>query len=226
MILILLTCKIGSSHNDSGFFLLLNEKGLHESALGMISMVMLPFNIWICVMVGYYLQNNSNELELFYKGIGLKYFSCFYGLLLLIYYPENNELTMNYYLLLFIENIISSIAMNCVFVSICGFFNKIADFSMAGSILTFLNTVHNVGGSLPRYFVYHAIDFLTLKEKCAEADCPNCKPECTPGMHGYYPLAVISLCFAVGYMLVLRKLIAKVNLFPKSSWFIEKTKEN
>jgi MFS transporter, PAT family, solute carrier family 33 (acetyl-CoA transportor), member 1 len=226
LILILLTSKLGTSFNDSALMLVLTEKGLKETDLGMIAFVMLPFDIGICALVSVYLKRSSSELSLYYKGIIFKIFCAVYGLVVLQLFPSDGEISYYYYFILLFGNFLSSIAMSCTYVSICGFFNKIADISMAGTVLTFLNAINNFGSSLPRYCVYKAISFLTVKEQCIEVGCPDCVLECTKGTHGYYPLAFISLFFSFFYIFVLKKLIKKVESFPRTSWVHKETKGN
>ena len=222
LIAVLLTSRLGTAFNDSALMLVLSEKGLNESQLGILSLIMTPVGICITGLVSLYLKKNESYLAVYYQGLVLKIFCCFYGLFILQIFPIDKVLTPSFYALLILGNICSSIAMNLYFVAICGFFNKIADESMTGTILTFLNAINNLGASLPRYAIFQAISALTIEKVCIQTGCPDCMEECTEGRHGYYPLAAISLSFAVIYIFILKRLIQKVDSYPENSWKIEK----
>lgn len=48
-----------------------------------------------------------------------------------------------------------------MFVSSSAFYTQIADPVIGGTYLTLLNTVSNLGGTWPRYFVLEGVDFFT-----------------------------------------------------------------
>lgn len=48
-----------------------------------------------------------------------------------------------------------------MFVSSSAFYTQIADPVIGGTYLTLLNTVSNLGGTWPRYFVLRGVDFFT-----------------------------------------------------------------
>ena len=48
-----------------------------------------------------------------------------------------------------------------MFVSSSAFYTQIADPIIGGTYLTLLNTVANLGGTWPRYFVLVGVDFFT-----------------------------------------------------------------
>jgi MFS transporter, PAT family, solute carrier family 33 (acetyl-CoA transportor), member 1 len=52
-----------------------------------------------------------------------------------------------------------------MFVSSSAFYTQIADPIIGGTYLTLLNTVSNLGGTWPRYFVLGGVDFFT-KTSC------------------------------------------------------------
>ena len=52
-----------------------------------------------------------------------------------------------------------------MFVSSSAFFTQIADPVIGGTYLTLLNTVSNLGGTWPRYFVLRGVDLFT-KASC------------------------------------------------------------
>ncbi|OMJ78339.1 hypothetical protein SteCoe_21895 [Stentor coeruleus] len=216
LLLILLTSRLGTSFNDSALLLVLSEKGLKESSFGFFAVIMLPIDIALCTLVGFLLKKYPNELRFYRVGLIFKVCACCWGLVLLQSYP-GYPIPNYYYAMLFVGNIASSIAMDCMFVSICSFFNKIADIAIAGTILTFLNTLHNLGSSLPRYGVYKAIHYLSAPSICEESACEGCEIKCTEGRHGYYPLAAISLLFALFYIFWIKKIINKIEALYKKS---------
>lgn len=214
LIVVLLTRKLFTSFHDNALVLVLSEKGLNESELGLIALIILPIDISLSALVGYYLKKYNSHLSLYYKGFLLQLICCLYGLFLIDSFPSDKILTTSYYLMLFIGDILSSVASSFMFVSICAFFNIIVDQSIAGTILTFLNTVNNLGSSLPRYVIYRGISYFTIESTCHENYC-------TESRHGYFPIAYISLSLSMFYLFFLHKLLKAISHYSIPSWTLE-----
>ena len=108
-----------------------------------------------------------------------------------------------------------------MFVTVAAFFNKIADVSLGGTIITLLNTVNNLGARWPSFFVFRAIDWFgvpsmcqTLGEVCSE----QCPEECTEAVHGIYIVQGILMCYGLFYMIYLRKMVKILGEAREDEW--------
>lgn len=72
----------------------------------------------------------------------------------------------------------SSFASTLMFVSQGTFFAQVADSSMGGTYLTFLNTISNLGGSWPRPIIFAAIDLFS-RHTCVGIDHPESQSLCS-----------------------------------------------
>jgi PAT family acetyl-CoA transporter-like MFS transporter 1 len=136
-----------------------------------------------------------------------------------------------------------------MFVSSSAFYTQIADPVIGGTYLTLLNTVSNLGGTWPRYFVLRGVDFFTqatciLPEKSelestpphtdSEADivrscatepeklaCIAAEGECHKYVDGYY--IVNTLCVGIAFVMFMwyiRPRVTKLQGIPQLAWKI------
>lgn len=69
-----------------------------------------------------------------------------------------------YFALIILSTVAGSFASTVQFVGISAFHTQIADPLIGGTYMTLLNTVSNLGGTWPRYFVLKAVDAWTTSE--------------------------------------------------------------
>ena len=102
-----------------------------------------------------------------------------------------------------------SIARNFKFVSICGFFNRIADVRIGGTYMTLLATILNLAGEWPSQIVFPAVDFFTYVDENK-----------VQVLNGYYPVAITLLVMGTIMGVVVKKLMEKLQSIPPEQWTI------
>ena len=137
-----------------------------------------------------------------------------------------------------------------MFVSSSAFYTQIADPVIGGTYLTLLNTVSNLGGTWPRYFVLRGVDFftratcilpenselesktptsskrwLTTVQSCAtepeKLACLAAEGECHKYVDGYY--IVNTLCVGIAFamfMWYIRPRVTKLQGINQLAWKI------
>mmetsp|Transcript_10165 Transcript_10165/g.15201 ORF Transcript_10165/g.15201 Transcript_10165/m.15201 type:complete len:473 (+) Transcript_10165:7-1425(+) len=219
LIAVLLTSRIALSAHDNALGLVIIDKGFPEAQLGIIAVFQLPFDILFSILIGWKCRG-GNELKIYFVGFCLRLVLCFYGVMLLWIYP-GGEPSNSFYALLVFGSILTSIGANCMFVSICAFFNKIADERIGGSMLTFLNTVLNFGSTWPKLFVLWGIENWGSKGFCRGTfDYCYEECECEGGVHGYYPVTFCSMLFGVAYLGFLFRSTQKLGNSSSENWDI------
>jgi MFS transporter, PAT family, solute carrier family 33 (acetyl-CoA transportor), member 1 len=135
-----------------------------------------------------------------------------------------------------------------MFVSSSAFYTQIADPVIGGTYLTLLNTVSNLGGTWPRFFVLAGVDFFTkatcilpeselertflyllieliLAHSChtepEKAQCVAAGGMCEKHVDGYY--IVNTLCVAIGFVLFfwyIRPRVTKLQGISHHAWTV------
>jgi len=133
-----------------------------------------------------------------------------------------------------------------MFVSSSAFHTQIADPIIGGTYLTLLNTISNLGGTWPRFFVLEGVDYFT-KATCIlpdpteistslhkslitaqschtepeKADCLAAGGSCHKYVDGYY--IVNTLCVLIGFSLFfgyIRPRVTKLQGINPTAWKI------
>jgi PAT family acetyl-CoA transporter-like MFS transporter 1 len=96
-----------------------------------------------------------------------------------------------------------------LFVSQCAFFARICDESIGGTYMTLLNTIANLGGTWPKFFVLYLADLLTIKDLDSISQLSFVYSAFGIGkIDGFYLVGIICVVFgAVWYYLNSSKLI-------------------
>jgi hypothetical protein len=147
-------------------------------------------------------------------------------------YPKH--MTNTYFFSVIGLTVLSSFMNTVMFVSISAFISTIADPSIGGTYMTFLNTLSNFGGTWPRFFVLEAVAYFS-ESKCiidglerlghgcsseqSKHECERAQGTCVFERDGYYTVntAMILaglLCFTVYIYHNTRKL----ELVPLENW--------
>ncbi|KAI8051641.1 acetyl-coenzyme A transporter 1-domain-containing protein [Syncephalis plumigaleata] len=133
----------------------------------------------------------------------------------------------------------SSFASTVQFVGIGVFMNSIADPAVGGTYMTFLNTLSNLGGTWPRYFVLEAVDWFTNAQchipnqpssvfqctsEIGKKECKTLGGQCTIYQDGYYIVSGISIVISITLLLFFIRGTARVlNVtIPPATWRIVK----
>lgn len=156
-----LIAKIGFVTNDSVTNLKLLEKGLKKEDLSLAVLIDFPLEI----LFGYYAakwSTGSKPLRPWLLAFQGRLVAAVLGMALVYFMPK--EVGWFYFVLIVLEHIISSFMSTVQFVSASAFHTQIADPLIGGTYMTLLNTISNLGGTLPKYFVLEGVDKFTIKQ--------------------------------------------------------------
>lgn len=239
LVVILLFAKLGFQVNDSATNLKLLEKGLSKEDLSITVLIDFPFEM----IFGYYAgtwSSGKSPLVPWMLGFAGRLMAAICAQLLLYLFPTNGKVGSFYFLLILLQHLFSSFMSTIQFVSLCAFFNNIADPSIGGTYMTTLNTLSNYGGTWPKFFIFYIIDKLTisvcLKSKVGDRGAnlyvitsEHLKEQCEKdGNHVriirdgfYYANMLCILCGIVIFFWVRKKAMYLQNI-PKSNWRVRK----
>ncbi|KAG8907559.1 AAA ATPase afg3 [Tulasnella sp. 403] len=217
-----LVSKIGFQANDAVTNLKLVEKGLNKEDLALVVLVDFPFQIiggWIAARWSVGDKALRPWLWAFWIRLGF----CLYYPFIVWAFPKP-PIPAGFFLLLIVSNVLSGFAGTVQFVGISAFHTQIADPLIGGTYMTLLNTISNLGGTWPKFFVLRGVDALTvatcqvgtspLKEvanaasvigtECVsdagKAACNDIGGTCVIQKDGYYYISLI--CVTVGAALL------------------------
>lgn len=207
-IAILLLSKIGFQANEAVTPLKLIEKGLQKEDLAVSVLIDFPFQI----LFGYYAakwSSGSSPLNPWLWAFAGRLFFSAIGMVLVKAFPEGGS-TTSYFSTVIIVNVLTSFVSTVQFVSIGSFFTRISDPSIGGTYMTLLNTLSNLGGTWPKYFVLEAVEFFTSK-KCIVDD--HGIQTCTIIRDGYYITGII--CVIIGTLIFLQFVLPNIKTLQK-----------
>jgi hypothetical protein len=211
LISVLLTVKLWSSAHDNAIGLELIDKGFPQASLASFAVLMLPVEILISLSIGWF-SRADRLMKMFTFGFGVRLLSIAYGIVILNSYPDG-PMTTSYYSLVLSCAVIHSIGSNCMFVSICAFFNQISDPLIGGTYITLLNTLHNFGSTWHRALILYIIDSFT--EDCQP--CTDCPP-CDNDSNAFSVVSGTLLLLGIGYFCFLKYATNKLQQFPLQAW--------
>ncbi|KAJ3117381.1 hypothetical protein HK098_006260 [Nowakowskiella sp. JEL0407] len=173
-IIILLIAKIGFVANEAVTGLKLLEFGYQKEDLALGVLIDFPFQL----LFGYYAakwSSGKRPLKPWIYGFYGRLIAAVFGLILVNTISFTGPTRSMFYVVLF-SIVFRSFAGTVQFVSIGSFFTKISDPAIGGTYMTLLNTIANLGGTWPNFFVLKAVDYFT------DATCilPEKKPSNPP----------------------------------------------
>ena len=74
------------------------------------------------------------------------------------------KISTSYFFLIVLSTVFNSFASTVQFVGITAFHTQVADPVIGGTYMTLLNTLSNLGGTWPRYFVFKMVDYFTVSQ--------------------------------------------------------------
>ncbi|KAI8847879.1 acetyl-coenzyme A transporter 1-domain-containing protein [Chytridium lagenaria] len=228
-ILVLLIAKIGFQANESVTGLKLLEKGFHKEDLALAVLIDFPFQI----LFGYYAAKWSSGAKplvpWLFAFCGRLVFA-FLSIFIISNVPTAG-ITTSFFVLVMACTVLSSFMSTVQFVGLGSFFTKISDPRIGGTYMTLLNTISNLGGTWPKFFVLHAVDYFTDSActipnpdqsplKCLDEHsktlCKNLAGVCETRVDGYYPVSV-------GWFIYPQ--MKKIEGLPESAWKLPKEEE-
>ncbi|KTW31294.1 uncharacterized protein T551_01366 [Pneumocystis jirovecii RU7] len=224
-----LIAKIGFTASDATLNLKLLEKGLKKEDLSVAILINFPFEF----IFGYYAVRWSSVsqplLPWIYAHIG-RLISAFIGIFIVYMFPSDGKIDSGYFYIIILQNIFSGFMNTIQFISISAFHTRIADPVIGGTYMTLLNTVSNLGGTWPRYFILEGMDFFT-KSYCSRNTANLCKTHddisackkldghCIKNIDGYYVVNIFSVFIGtLLFFLFIKPSIEKLQRLPLKAW--------
>lgn len=170
LVLVHLIAKIGFQTNEAVTGLKLVERGLGKEDLAFAVLIDFPFEL----IFGYFAALWSKGDKALYPWL-----IAFVARLVLAVVSMGivqgmpvpaGSISGSYFLLIIASTVLNSFASTVQFVGISAFHTQIADPLIGGTYMTLLNTVSNLGGTWPRFFVLKMVDFLSVSECLPPAD--------------------------------------------------------
>lgn len=232
--LIHLIAKIGFVANDSVTNLKLLEKGLKKEDLSLAVLIDFPLEI----LFGWYAakwSTGATPLRPWLLAFQGRLIAAVLGMLLVYFMPQ--QVGWTYFVLIVLEHIISSFMSTVQFVSASAFHTQIADPLIGGTYMTLLNTISNLGGTWPKYFVLEGVEKFTSKrcvtlatkeaaslafpivDKLGSERCTTLQGTVQTITDGYYVMNI--LCIVIGtvtFWTFIQPKVTKLQSLSNRSW--------
>ncbi|KAF8313706.1 MFS general substrate transporter [Clavulina sp. PMI_390] len=240
--------KIGFQANEAVTDLKLVEKGLSKEDLALVVLIDFPFQ-----MIGGWLAGQwsvgEHKLRPWLHGMWIRLGFAVLSMGLVYWFPKSKEVPMSFLLIVIVVKVLSSFAgpqpssqtallSTMQFVGISAFHTQISDPVIGGTYMTLLNTVSNLGGTWPRFFVLNGVDWLSVStchikqtteellvsaSECASESgkerCASLGGTCAIESDGYYTVSAI--CVAIGAILLVAYIwpaAQRLQRLPNSAW--------
>ncbi|KEI42937.1 uncharacterized protein L969DRAFT_84827 [Mixia osmundae IAM 14324] len=235
-VLVHLVAKLGTATNDAATSLKLLEKGLSKEDLALAVLCDFPFQIIFGYLAARW-STGKQPLKPWLAAMWARLGMAIVAMLLVHSFPHP-PISTTFFLLVVSCTVGSSFASTVQFVGINAYHTQIADPLIGGTYMTLLNTVSNLGGTWPRYFVLQGIDYFTVatchvKQEDGEifvkatecvsdhgkAACAALGGECQTDRDGYF--IVSSLCVLAGTLLLLffiQPAARRLQALPQTAW--------
>lgn len=215
-VMIHLVAKIGFQANEAVTSLKLLEKGLSKEDLALAVLIDFPVQIiggWLAAQW----SQGRNPLKPWLSAfIGRLVYAVVAMLAIKFIEPP---VTATIFTSVIAMTLVGGFMSTVQFVGICAFHTQIADPLIGGTYMTLLNTVSNLGGTWPRYFVLKAVDGLSIAtchvheenedvivkaEDCssehAKSVCSDIGGKCVVERDGYFVTSTI--CVVLGTVIL------------------------
>ncbi|GAA5846584.1 hypothetical protein JCM3766R1_007120 [Sporobolomyces carnicolor] len=235
-IVVHLVTKLGTAANDAATSLKLLEKGLKKEDLALAVLIDFPFQILFGYLAAKW-SAGDKPLRPWLLAMWTRLGWAFVSMLLISNFPRGDIGTW-YFLLVVLCTVGSSFSSTVQFVGISAFHTQIADPLIGGTYMTLLNTVSNLGGTWPKFFVLKGIDafsvavchvkeenmdLMVASRECVsdhgKAACADLGGVCRTERDGYY--WVSTLCIAAGAFVLLsyvQPAARRLQSLPHSAW--------
>lgn len=153
------------------------------------------------------------------------------GSFVLHHYPSDGNISKSYFLLVVIQHLLGSFMNTVQFVGISAFHTRIADPILGGTYMTLLNTMSNLGGTWPKFFIMTLINNTTVYKCEISTDyfeyLKGTPQEClyekfgtaTLVNEGYYTVNMFCCIFGlILYATFLRRNANILNKLPIEAW--------
>jgi len=243
---VLLLCRIGSIVAEGAGTLKLLEKGVSKEALAGIVLLEFPIELFSAVLAGKWVSGDDafSPFVMAYHGRLTVAAMTTY---LVYVFPTGVALWMDHppaFMAVLGIGVATSFVSTLMFTAQGAFFSQISDPAMGGAYLTLLNTISNLGSSLPRLVVFWLLDQLTVRECLVEDEwvadltCPSKKDDalapnpctdaggdCLITRDGFFPLSYCLIL--VGFLLgqFFSRTLSSLQKLPLTAWHAKHPKE-
>lgn len=170
LLLVHMICKIGFQANDAVTGLKLVEHGLSKEDLAFAVLIDFPFQMIFGYLVATWSRGRT-ALRPWLIAFAFRLLCAAASMGMVAGMPQGSEqISTSYFLLIIASTVMNSFATTVQFVGITAFHTRIADPVIGGTYMTLLNTVSNLGGTWPRYFVLRMVEFFTKSHCTGPAD--------------------------------------------------------
>lgn len=219
LLFLLLIVKTGFSAYDNVFVLKLLDLGFPKQTMAMMSVLQAPFSLIGSVVAGR-LAAKHGPLFPYMLGFCLRYAMSLAALPLIKYFGYlNGVVTPLFFGLFLITSVSYSFGNDCLmFVSMGALFLSVSEQGIAGSYLTLLNTISNLGGMWHKPITLYLVDRLTIRTKCTLPAKSMVDGRCPIAFDGFTVLSV-ALCFlAIRVGIYAYRLLKQLIALPESEW--------
>ena len=91
--------------------------------------------------------------------------------------------------------------------------------------MTLMNTIANLGGTWPKFFLLCLIDTLTVKE-CHTPEGPDGKEVCETVRDGYFVMSIVCAFYGMLWYAFMRKRILGIQELDTSVWRVKNVPKN
>ncbi|KAI0276719.1 acetyl-coenzyme A transporter 1-domain-containing protein [Russula aff. rugulosa BPL654] len=238
-LMVLLVAKIGFAAHNAATSLKMVEKGLGKEDFGVAVLLDFPIQLVFSYFVASW-SRGERPLRPWLWAYWPRFVFVFLAAVVLWKFPAP-PITTGFFVFLVIFRSFGEMAGTTQFVSIGAWNAIISDPVIGGTYITLLNTVTNLGGTWPNFFVLRAIDFFTIascevdgdsasqllkvRVECVSEEgramCTAAAGTCVMERDGYYITTgvclVVGVLFFVGYI---SPTIKRLQALPLTKWRI------
>ncbi|BGP27697.1 hypothetical protein JCM10295v2_006672 [Rhodotorula toruloides] len=235
-----LVTKLGTAANDAATSLKLLEKGLKKEDLALAVLIDFPFQILFGYLAAKW-SKGEKPLRPWLIAMWTRLGWAAISMLLISNFPQGDIGTW-YFLLVVACTVGSSFSSTVQFVGISAFHTQIADPLIGGTYMTLLNTVSNLGGTWPKFFVLKGIDAFSVavchvkdegldvivsSRECVsdhgKAACAELGGTCLTERDGYYWVSTLCILTGVAILVSFVQPVARrLQTLPAAAWRIKR----
>ncbi|BFZ64539.1 hypothetical protein YB2330_005686 [Saitoella coloradoensis] len=235
LLVVHLLSKFAFSPNEAATNLKLLERGFPASDLALTALIDFPFEVMFGYLAARWSQGPAPLKPWMYGFIG-RLGSAVLAMLVVSGFPSGG-VGYGYFLAVMAGHVVTQFMSTVQMVSICAFHTGIADPRIGGTYMTLLNTLSNLGGTWPRFFILRGIDYFTVAScvvggvptaiahsatsQLAKDECKELGGSVVVDRDGYYVMS--SVCVALGALVFFgwtRPAVKRLERLPKDAWRI------
>ena len=213
LIFVLLVSKIGYIASESIAPLKLLEKGFKKEDLAVAVLIDFPFQI----LFGILAVKWASKTQPLRPWLMAAYARLALACVTIYLVSQVDRVTTFNYLAVILAAVATSFTSTVMFVSSGAFFSSICDDTVGGTYMTLLNTVSNLGGTWPQYFILDSVDHLTVK-KCTTKTMDCADGEFLTVVDGFYVISALTLCIAFVLFVYIRKIVNGLERISVDKW--------